>query len=117
MKKRITGIAVLLCLAVTVLYAGEAQDLFRQGRALANKGENDKALEAFSQATMIKPDYKAVYLAMAVVYVNMKRNYEAIDSLNRVISIDPDNANAHYILAMVYEEVGNNFDAVRTWKR
>ncbi len=108
---------VLIFLLPLVLTAGDEDGILRKGRNFANRGEYDSALECFNEAAQINPENTAVWLAMAVVYVNMKMNYEAIDCLNRVIAIDSRNATAYYILAMVYEETGDVFGSIDAWNR
>ena len=115
--KKLLVLTLIICLVPTILTAGSETGLFSKGRELANKGDYEGALQYFMEAVAVSPDYVPAYIAMAVVYVNMKRNYEAIDTLEKVILLDEDNANAHYIIAMLYEEVGNAYDAIAAWKR
>jgi tetratricopeptide (TPR) repeat protein len=82
--------------------------LWEEGRDASNAKNYDLAIEKYSQAIALAPDYTSAYSNRAVVYYNNKKMYdEAEADLKEVVRLDPEDANAHANLGVVYKERGN----------
>ncbi len=117
MKKHIILIVILLISLSAVISPAGNENYFRKGREYANNGEYNKALDYLGKAQQLNPGRASIYIARAVVYINMKMEYDAIEELNRAITLDSGKANAYYLLAMLYEEIGDKVNAMFAWKK
>ena len=66
------------------------------GNVLNLKGKLDEALEAYTKALSIKPDYAEVYINMGETLKSEARLKEAISAFNKALSIKPDFAEAYW---------------------
>lgn len=103
--------------------AGSAQDYYRRGVQYHNDGKYNMALEFYSKAIELKPDYLDAYFGRGSVYslmssplnqyVGIKNTYsEAIADYDRVINLKIDYMDAYFYRAMALIEVGDYDRAV-----
>jgi Tfp pilus assembly protein PilF len=59
------------------------------------------ALQAFSQVTQLRPDYKDGYINLGITYIEWEKYSEARAPLERALTLRPDDARALYYLALV----------------
>lgn len=93
--------------------ADSAQDYYRRGVQYHNDGKYNMALEFYSKAIKLKPDYLEAYYGRGTIYALMsspvdeylgiKSKYdEALADFNKAIDLKIDYAEAYFNRAMVY---------------
>jgi tetratricopeptide (TPR) repeat protein len=87
------------------------------GHAMANNGENDKALYYYSLALKYNPRYYPSYLNAGTVLQEMGKLNEAIDCYKKSLSLDDKPAEAHYNLGIIFIETNNLDEAIFHFKK
>ncbi len=98
-------------------YEKKVEYLFNFGIAYVYSGKYKEAIEAFKQATRIRPDYVDVHNNLGVAYGKSGKYKEAIEAFKQAIRIRPDFAEAHYNLGIAYEKSGKHREAVKAYKQ
>jgi tetratricopeptide (TPR) repeat protein len=81
------------------------------GEALAAQGKMDSAIQHYSEALRIRPDFESTYLSMGVA-LREQGNYDAaIRHFREALRINPNNAIAHNNLGVVLARKGNAKEA------
>ncbi|MBW1899763.1 MAG: tetratricopeptide repeat protein [Deltaproteobacteria bacterium] len=81
------------------------------GEALAEQGKMDSAIEHYSEALRIRPDFVSTHISMGVA-LREQGNYDAaIRHFHNALRIDPDNAIALNQLGVVLARKGNAKEA------
>lgn len=86
------------------------------GCAMANKGENDKALYYYSLALKYNPRYYLPYLNAGAVFQKMNKMKEAIYCYNKVLLTNDKSAEAHYNLGLIFMKF-NYHEAIIHFKK
>ena len=81
-------LAVLL-LACTAAAATTARDYFDQGTVYDDRGQYDRALEAYDQGLALEPDNALLWWAKGRVLMIQERYAEAAAAYNRSAQLDP----------------------------
>ena len=78
-----------------------------RGLAYDSKGDYDRALEDFSKAIELEPDYADSYNNCGVIY-SRKGDYDrALEDFSKAIELEPDYANAYNNRGATYEKNGD----------
>ncbi len=109
-------------LAYFAVYRARNQDLvhLHHGMRLADQGEHEEALAAFTQALEINPDLTEAKLAMVRAYRRLERLDEAIDLCRDVAAAVTDDRDAVEVLELLgrlYSEAGRPGEAVKAYER
>ena len=72
----------------------------------AQKGEYQEAVDDFTRAIKIKPDFADAYYNRGLVYYNLGKYQEAVDDYTRAIKIKPDYASAYLNRGITKEKLG-----------
>jgi tetratricopeptide (TPR) repeat protein len=72
-----------------------------------------EALEHYSDAVRLRPDFVDAHIAMGKALTTLGRAGEALQQLSEAIRLDPQNEVAHYRLAEAYRRLGRTEDAER----
>lgn len=67
---------------------------YNVGEILFSNGKMDEALEYFTLATMIKPNWPDVYLKLGYVYLNKTEYSKAKENFSKFLELDPDHPQA-----------------------
>jgi tetratricopeptide (TPR) repeat protein len=107
MKKIMLAVLIIVSvLTASSAYAAgklSADNLFNKGSQYSLKGEYDKAIEAFSKAIELKPDFVAAYNNRGIAYYRKGQFDKAIENYNKAIALDPNNADIYYNRGLAYE--------------
>ena len=87
------------------------------GHALANNGENEKALYYYYMALKYNPGHYPSYLNAGTVFQKMGRLDEAINCYNKALHLDNKPAEAHYYLGIILMEKNNFNEAISHFKK
>jgi tetratricopeptide (TPR) repeat protein len=96
---------------------GKARPWVNLAMSYINVAEYDKALEALSQAVVLKPDYAAAYENIGVAHFHKKAYQPAIAAFEKAIALDPVTASAYYALGEAYLRVGEKDVAIRNFEK
>lgn len=90
-----------------------AQDWFQQGVAYESKAVYGEAINMFTAAIELDPNYAAAYFHRGKAYriYEISATKESIDDFSRVIALEPKNAEAYYQRGLVNAYVINNEEA------
>jgi protein O-GlcNAc transferase len=94
------------------LAQGDAGVAFAVGKALADAGEDEKAVPVLEHALKLEPKSSAVAYQLAVVLQRVNRVPEAIQLLKRVVEAEPKNVEALTNLGMALSQAHDAKDGV-----
>ena len=92
-----------------------AHDL--QGLIHLQRLEYQKAVEAFSQAIELKPDYALAYFNRALALRSLDQKSEALEDLTRATDLAADLRNVHFARALIRKEIGDIDGAIQDYNR
>lgn len=95
----------------------EAQKLYDSGRALAEAGKIDDAIDAFKRSLKIKPEDPQTHFTLGMTYSKSKSYKDAFDSFKRAVRYRPDWAEAHFRLGMMSYVLGRKSQATDEYKK
>ena len=87
------AVGFLGCLAIPCnLNAQDEEEYINRGKAWADKGEYDNAIDAYTEAMFLNPEYASAYSGRGYVW-QMKGEYEkALADFNELVRLRPDDA-------------------------
>ncbi len=85
------------------------------GAAATQIGDSKKAIDAFKNVILLKPDFVEAYSNLGVALYNLGMLQEAINSYKKAISIKPDYANAHYNMGRAFKQIGRFNDSIKAF--
>jgi len=94
------------------------------GIARANRGETDKALEAFGQGLALDPGFASIYVNRGTLFLSQflrakdgEAGRKAADDYGKAVASDPLNATAFNGLGIVSRLTGDPDGAIRSFKK
>ena len=69
--------------------------------------EYDRAIETFSKAILLNPDYTGAYVKRGAAYAQRKDFDRAIEDLVKATQLDPQFPGTYGLLGLVYDRLGN----------
>ncbi|MBI4824198.1 MAG: tetratricopeptide repeat protein [Nitrospirae bacterium] len=79
-----------------------ASDLLSKGDSAYAGGDLDTAIESYSMAIKLQPEFISAYYNRGIAYYNKKLYDEAIKDFDKVIELNPENANAYIGRGNIY---------------
>ena len=70
--------------------------VFQQGNFMMTLGQLDRAIEAYSLAVELKPDFAGAYACRGVAYYEKREYNRTIVDCNKAIQLDPELVEAYY---------------------
>jgi cytochrome c-type biogenesis protein CcmH/NrfG len=83
------------------------------GQRYQQRGEYQKAVEAYQEAIRMRPNFYSAYNNIAVCYGNLKMYPEAEEALRKCIALKPDDFYAMNNLAVMYMQTGHLEESLR----
>ncbi len=80
----------------------QASPYFHQGLVKLHSGEARDAVQLFSQAVELAPDFAPAQVCLGVAHALTYDIYAGLDHLQAAIELEPDSFTAHYVLAQLY---------------
>lgn len=77
-------------------------DYFLLGSGYEKTGRYSQAIDAYSQALTLKPDYLEAYLNLGLVYYKLGRYPDAIGIYKKVLDLNPDSSETYNNLGTMY---------------
>ena len=81
-----------------------AEWVFQQGNFLLMLKQFNKAIEAYSHAINLKPDFSEAYNNRGIAYCSMDEHDKAIEDYDTAIKIDPKHAKAYNNRGVAYDK-------------
>jgi tetratricopeptide (TPR) repeat protein len=98
-------------------------DLVKEGEIHSQKGDYDKAFNAFFKATKLDSKNVTALYGLGGIYNYRNEHEKAAHAFKSVIKLDPTHFNARYSLGFTYEKLGKpelakiQFDRYRSLKK
>lgn len=94
-----------------------AKEWFEKGLKYDIDKDYDKAIEAFSKAIALKPDYAYAYTNRGLAYHNKGQYDRAIEDYNKAIALDPNDAEAYNNRGVAYAGKRDMERAISDYKK
>ena len=88
-----------------------ARAFYNRGRALSDKGQNDRAIQDFDQAIRLDPEYPDAFNNRGVAYAGKGQFERAIEDYDQAIRLDPNYAIAIYNRGLAARNLGHEDEA------
>lgn len=92
-------------------HAREAEQHFRRGLALHNKGDIDSAIVEYRKSISLNPYYQNAHNNLGNALDEQGKQQEAIKEYNAALNLNPFYAAAHYNLAITLQKMGDTVGA------
>ncbi|MBF0554435.1 MAG: tetratricopeptide repeat protein [Nitrospirae bacterium] len=89
-----------------------AVEWFQKGYKAAIGERWEEALDAFTKAIELKPDYAKAYHARGLAYLSLDNYQQAVQDFNKAIELKPDYAEAYYFRGLYYNILDNYQQAI-----
>lgn len=90
---------------------------YNEGATLANGGDAAGAIKKFEEATALKPDFGAAWMALAKTQFKQKNHAAAITAANKYLEIDPEDTDMWSVLYNAYTATGDKAKAAEAFKK
>src|SRR3972149_1272449 len=120
MKHILTIIIVLFLLYPSLGFSetkAQASEWFEKGLKYHTKGEYDKAIEAYTSAIVLNPNYADAYNNRGLEYDNKGQYDRAIEDFNKAIAINPNDAKTYYNRGLAYDNKGQYDRAIEDFNK
>ena len=94
-----------------------AESFLSNGLDKANQGDYEKAIEDYTRAIELQPDYFFAYYNRGLAYFKLRNNQSAIADYTKAIGIKSNNANAYFNRGLAYFKLGNNQSAIADYTK
>jgi lipoprotein NlpI len=94
-----------------------ARAFFNRGRAYADKGQFDRAIQDFDRATAIDADYPDAFNSRGIAYSGMGQYARAIDDFDQAVRLDPNYAIAFYNRGLARQNLGRMTEAAQDFAK
>ncbi|MCA1592058.1 MAG: tetratricopeptide repeat protein [Acidobacteria bacterium] len=91
------------------------EDFFRKGNASLKAEQYQEAVEAFKEATRLKPDFTIAYNNLGVTYGRVGQYAEAIEAYKRAIGLNPGSADTYFNLGVAYGKAQRYDEAIAAY--
>lgn len=104
--------SLLFAMSFTVLYAQNPKKYYRTGQEFLSKKSYQDAIEQFSKAIELKPEYTDAYIARAEVYETLDEKEKALEDYKRTLVFLTKDGTIYYHAGKLYAELGQHEQAV-----
>ncbi len=112
---RITHIVGLLVLIALCAIAMAEDNWLNQGAALRAEGKYEEALQAFDEATAMKPPFDAhAWFDKGTVYWQLGNYTDASQSFDKSIELNPNNGLPWYYKGLIFSDQGKYGEALQS---
>lgn len=94
-----------------------AMAYYNRGIAYRNTGENGKAIQDFTQAISLNPEYLEAYIERGVIFGELGNFEKSIEDFSRVIELNPQHSVAYYNRGATYFRMGKENEAISDFQK
>jgi tetratricopeptide (TPR) repeat protein len=94
-----------------------ARDWFDKGYALGIAGRYQEAIEAYTKAIELDPNFALAYSDRSADYIYLGNHWQALRDCDRAIELDPKLAGAYINRGVAYENLGDYKQAIRNYDK
>ena len=109
-------VSMMLIFAATA-WADPAEDAYKEGLRLAQRGILKEARDEFDKAIRLKPTYAEAFSARGNVRNRLMQNTLALEDFAEAIRLNPSYTEAYYNRANVYMDMGERDKAVQDYSQ
>lgn len=91
----------------------KVEPMVNLANALADLRRNDEAIEYFTKALKIRPDFAMAYNCLARMYYNSKKYELAAENARKAVKFKPEYAMAYYHLGLAEAALNNKPEAIK----
>ena len=106
----------LMILFTAVCSSSPFEAHLTRGIEASNECNYEKAIEELEKAIELDEDDPRAYLALTIVYVDLREFERALDYAHKTVSIDSSQALAYYLMGMIFERLKRIDNAIDAWK-
>ena len=105
--KRIASLLAIMLFAATTVVGQSARKYYKAGEDFYDVNKFEDAINQFSNAIELKPEYYKAYIARATAYERIDRYAEAAEDYERALVFRDRDAEIHYLAGKAYYNAGN----------
>ncbi|MCK5137198.1 MAG: tetratricopeptide repeat protein [Bacteroidales bacterium] len=106
--KRLFFILILLPVFSAIILAQSAKQCFRAGGEFSKKMNFKDAIEQYSRAIELDPDFEKAYIQRAIAYTKLGDNESAAEDFDRALVFNEKNSELFYFSGQAYHLQGKN---------
>lgn len=106
MKKLITILTLLPLLGTMMIFAQSSKQYMKAGEEFLRKGNFNDAIEQFSKAIELDPDYEKAYIQRAITYLQLDDFQKASIDFDRAIVFNEKDGELYYLAGNSYYNLG-----------
>ncbi|MDE2740002.1 MAG: tetratricopeptide repeat protein [Gemmatimonadota bacterium] len=95
----------------------DAEEYISRGVEAGQRGQYSDAIENFTKAIELKPDYAKAYYARGLTYSSQGEHEQAIQDATKTIELKPDDAEAYYTRGLIYNNQGELEQAIQDFSK
>ena len=84
-----------------------ARQIYNEGVAATQKGDNARALERFRRASQLDPELAPAYSSEATMLYNLARYDDALAALDKLFALDAENVQGRRVHYLVYDAMND----------
>jgi len=88
-----------------------------KGLSYANKGNMLKAIECYTEAIKLDPNYALAYCNRGLVYHHLGKNEKGVEDCTKAISLEPKNPLLYYKRIKIYEKLEKYEEAIGDYSK
>ncbi|MCB8994107.1 MAG: tetratricopeptide repeat protein [Bacteroidales bacterium] len=108
MKNKTIRLTLLLSLLSIGLFGQSAKQFFKAGEDFLKNGKYEDAIEQYTKAIQIEPDYDKAYTQRAYVYSQLSKYKEAAEDYDRAIVFMPKDEEVYFNSATMHFKLGED---------
>jgi tetratricopeptide (TPR) repeat protein len=100
-------ILIVFLLISNVSFCQSFEEFYKNGSKMAKAEDFIGAIEQYSKAIKLKPNFPSTYINRAFVYFKIGKNEESINDYTIYLKLKPGDSNILNNRGIIYEELGN----------
>jgi len=106
----------IVIFAISVCADSSSEEHLAKGIEASNECNYEKAIEELEKSIQLDENDSRPYVALTIVYVNLKEFERALEYAHKTVSIDSSQSLAYYIMGMIFEKLKRFDNAIDAWK-
>ncbi|MEK6657984.1 MAG: tetratricopeptide repeat protein [Nitrospirota bacterium] len=115
--RHIFTIIIALLLFLPSCKTETKESYYNRGLAHQEKGQLDKAIEDYTKALVLNPDFASAYINRGIVYDMKHQSDKAIEDLTMAIALEPNNPVPYSNRGGIYNREGQHDKAIEDYTK